>query len=95
MKFVTLVMAAMIISFSCAAQTTGDAAQKRTAAKIQQKTKGQKAKPSGSKAAATKKVDVTTLTDEKAYKAKWTFETMLMRRMEIDAEAAQRQQRKE
>ena len=94
MKFVTLVMAAMIISFSCAAQTTGNAAQKRTAAKIQKKTKSQKAK-SGSKAATAVNADVITLTDEKAYKAKWTFETMLMRRMEIDAEAAQRQQRKE
>ena len=94
MKFVTLVMAAMIISFGAAAQATGDPAQKRTVAKVQQKTKGQKAK-SRSKAAAGKNVGVTTLTDERAHKAKWTFEQMLMRRMEIDAEDAQRQQKKQ
>jgi hypothetical protein len=97
MKFVTLVIIAMTISFGAPAQTSGTAAQKRTVAKTQQKTKGGKAKSSGSKAAAAKNGDATTLSDEKSYKAKWTFEQMLMRRLEIDAEAGERekQRRKE
>lgn len=85
----------MILSFSAAAQTTGNAAEKRTVAKIQQKTKGQKVKSSGSKPAVAENRDVTTLRDEKAYKAKWTFEEMLKRRLEIDAEDGERQKRKE
>lgn len=82
-------IAAMILSFSAAAQTTGDEAGKRTAGKTQQKQKAQKAKSSRKKSSA-KNNGVTTLSDEKTYKAKWTFEQMLMRRMEIDAEEGER-----
>jgi hypothetical protein len=85
MKFVTLVISAMIISFNAAAQTTGHAAQKRTAAKVQQKAQGRKAKSFTPKATA-EDADVTTLKDERAYKAKWSFEEILKRRQEIDAE---------
>ena len=94
MKFVSLVIAAMMFSFSASAQTTDSAAGKKTEVKTQQKKKGGKAK-SGTKVAAQKNSDVTTLTDERTYKAKWTFEEMLKRRMEIDAEKGERGLKKE
>ncbi|GAA4728507.1 hypothetical protein [Flavisolibacter ginsenosidimutans] len=85
MKFVTLVVAAMIVSFSASSQTTHRAAPKSTVQK-QQKTKSGKAKPSRTKSSAAKTDEAITLTDEKAHKAKWTFEEMLKRRLQIDAE---------
>ena len=85
----------MIISFGAPAQTTGHTAQKRTVVKTQQKTKKQKTKTSETKAAAAEGVDITTLKDEKAHKAKRSFEEMLRRRLEVDAEEGERQQRKE
>ncbi|HEV7330228.1 MAG TPA: hypothetical protein VGN63_04250 [Flavisolibacter sp.] len=90
MKFVSLVILTMMISVGAAAQTTGDATPKKPVANVQQKGKDGKAKP-----AAAKDGTVTTLRDEKAYQAKWTFEEMLMRRLEIGAEEAQSKQRKE
>ena len=85
MKFVTLILIGMMISFSATAQSTSNTAEK-TATQKQQKTKGKKAKPAKTKVLALKNVDVVTLTDEKAHKAKWTFEEMLRRRLEVDAE---------
>lgn len=95
MKFVSLVIAAVMLSFSADAQSAPDAAEKRTVGNTQQKPKSQKAKFRKAKSTAAKNVDVVTLTDERAYKAKWTFEEMLKRRLEIDAEDGKKQQRKE
>ena len=86
MKFVTLVVIGILISFGASAQTTDSKAENRTATQKQQKTKGKKAKQAKTKVLAPKNVDVVTLTDEKAHKAKWTFEEMLRRRLEVDAE---------
>lgn len=83
MKFVTLVVAAMIISFSASSQTTRGAAHKSTATHSQQKS--QKVKSARSKSSAAKTDETITLTDEKAHKAAWTFEELLKRRLEIDA----------
>ena len=91
MKFVTLAVMAIMISFGAASQTTRTAPQKSAVTQVQQKKKVQKAKSSKTKLSASKKGDVTTLTDEKAYKAKWSFEQMLLRRLEIDAEESERQ----
>jgi|GEM_PF-6683641 len=95
MKFVSLVLTVMLISFGASAQTTRNASEKSAIAQAQKKTKFQKAKSSRTKAAAAKNSEVTTLTDERTYKAKWTFEEMLKRRMEIDAEKGERGLRKE
>jgi len=89
MKIVSLVITAMILSLSAPAQTTGKSAQKRTVAKVQQKTKARKAKSLKLKTAA-ENAEVITLNDEKSHKAKWTFEEMLKRRLEIDAEDGER-----
>jgi hypothetical protein len=80
----------MIISFSAGAQSTGNATKSRVV-KIQQKTKKQKKGPPQLKGAAN--TDLTTLQDEKAHKAKWTFEEMLQRRLEIEAEEGQKARR--
>jgi len=93
MKFVTLIVA-MIVSLSAAAQTTRRATEKSTA-HGQQKTSGRKAKLSRAKASAAATDEVITLTDEKAHKAKWTFEEMLKRRLQIDAEEGAALQQKE
>jgi hypothetical protein len=92
MKFVSLVVAAMIISFGADAQTTRGAAEKSAVAHKQQKPKGGKVKPSRKKSTTAATNEVITLTDEKAHKAKWTFEEMLKRRLEIDAEEGVTQQ---
>ena len=91
MKLVTLAIVAMFISFSAPAQTGSKELQKRTVQKIQQKKKSKTAKFDRPKATA-QNTDVTTLTDERAHKAKWSFEEMLKRRLEIDAEEGERQQ---
>jgi hypothetical protein len=85
MKFVSLVIIATIFSFGASAQTAADVTEKNTVAKVQQKKKTAKAKASRTKRWA-KGGETTTLSDERSYKAKWTFEQMLKRRMEIDAE---------
>lgn len=90
MKFVSLVVVAVMFSMGAFAQTTPAAAKKRTATNTQQTAKERKAKPSETKARAAKHDEVTRLTDEKAHKAKWTFEQMLQRRLEIDAEEGER-----
>lgn len=85
MKFVSLVIIATIFSFGASAQIVAGVTEKNTVAKVQQKKKTAKAKTSRSKR-WTKGGETTTLSDERSYKAKWTFEQMLKRRMEIDAE---------
>lgn len=90
MKLVSLVATCMFISFSAAAQTSSKAANKSSVAHVQKKAKVAKSKSSTTKVAGAKNVDVTTLTDEKSYKAKWTFEQMLQRRLEVDAEDAEK-----
>lgn len=86
MKFVSLVIIATIFSFGASAQTAVDVTEKENSvAKVQQKKKTAKAKASRTKRWA-KGGETTTLSDERSYKAKWTFEQMLKRRMEIDAE---------
>lgn len=94
MKFVSLVVAVIMMSFSASAQTTRDASKESAVAQVQQKKNG-KAKSSKSKIGTAVNTDVITLRDEKSHKAKWTFEEMLKRRMEIDAEKGERVLRKE
>ena len=86
MKFVSLVIAAMILALGADAQTANGKTEKTTVVKQQKKTKGKKAKSSRTKSTALKNSELIQLTDEKSYKAKWTFEEMLKRRLEIDAE---------
>jgi hypothetical protein len=93
MKFVSLMITGLFITFSAAAQTTDTSTvQKTTVANVQPPTKGKKAKAARAKAAAD--TTVTILADEKSYKAKWSFEQMLQRRLEIDAEEGERVQQK-
>ena len=91
MKFVTLALAAMIVSFTASAQTSRNATAKSTAHNGQ-KTKSGKVKSPGTTSSAAKNDEAITLTDEKAHKAKWTFEELLKRRLEIDAKESTTQQ---
>jgi len=86
MKFVSLVIAAMILSLGADAQTANGKTEKTTIVKQQKKTKGKTVKSSRTKSTALKNSELIQLTDEKSYTAKWTFEEMLKRRLEIDAE---------
>ena len=92
MKLVSVLVVTMFLSFGAAAQTTSKATPKRTVAKTHQKQKIKKAKTIKLKTKA-ENTDVTTLVDEKAHKAKWSFDEMLKRRLEIDAEEGESQQR--
>ena len=85
MKFVSLLITAMILSMSAPAQTTGKSVKKTAVAKVQQK-KSKKATSLKFKPVNAGNAETITLNDEKAHKAKWTFEEMLKRRLEIDAE---------
>lgn len=97
MKFVTLMVTALVLSLSTAAQNTPEASPRKTVTQKQQKKKSPQAKSSRAKAPSAKNTAVTVLVDEKSHNAKWSFEQMLARRMEIDAEdgAKTRGQRKE
>ena len=90
MKFVSLVVSAMILSVGASAQPSDRAAKKEPVAKTAPKAKKQKPKLQGKKSAADQTADVITLTDEKAYQAKSSFERMLLRRIEVDAEEGER-----
>jgi hypothetical protein len=92
MKFVNLMITGLFLSFSAAAQTTDSAAQKTTVANVQPPAKSKKAK--AARAKATADTTVYTLVDVRTYKAKWSFEQMLQRRLEIDAEEGERVQQK-
>jgi hypothetical protein len=93
MKFVSLMITGLFITFSAAAQTTDSStAKKTTVANVQPPAKGKKAKAARAKAAAD--TTITTLVDVRTYKAKWSFEQMLQRRLEIDAEEGERVQQK-
>lgn len=93
MKFVSLLIIVSMISFGASAQTASDTAENSKVVKTQKKAKKQKALLK-KKLRSAKNSDVTTLSDEKAYKAKWTFESMLMRRLEIDAAEGERKRQK-
>lgn len=97
MKFVSLVVTAILLSLGASAQEAGSAAEKEPVIKTEKKTRKQKAKLSDKKGLAPKEAHVITLTDEKAYQAKSSFEQILLRRIEVDAEvsARARQQGKE
>lgn len=86
MKFVSLMIAAMFLTLGADAQSANGKTVKTTVVKQQKKTKGKKVKSSHTKSTALKDSELIQLTDEKSYKAKWTFEEMLKRRLEIDAE---------
>lgn len=83
MKFVTLVISTIIFSATASAQTTQSA--KKSTAHSQQKIKLHKPKSSPATRALAKKDETITLTDEKSYRAKWSFEEMLLRAVEVDA----------
>ncbi len=81
---VSLVIMATIVSFSASAQTTDGRAKKRAVAKIQQKATIRQVKTPTAETGG-----ITVLYDEKAYKAKRSFEEMLTRRLAVDAEEAE------
>lgn len=94
MKFVSLVVISMIFSIAASAQNAPVATEKRTAAQNHQKIKVKKARSVKKKTPVAKGEDVITLNDEKSYKAKWTFEEMLKRRLEVDAAENERKRKK-
>ncbi len=95
MKFVSLVIVVLMISCSAAAQTTRHAAEKGGVVKTQQKLKSGKAKTARTKGSPAKNGDVVTLTDETSNKAKQSFEQLLMRRLEVDAEEGERERQRQ
>ncbi len=89
MKFVSLVITTLVLTLGADAQTVTDKRERTTVVKQQKNTKGKKAGSSRTKSTAAKGTERIQLTDERSYRAKWTFEEMLNRYLEMNAKDAE------